>query len=133
MKSAIEIANAAELLPISEVAAAAGILPDELVPYGRDRGKVKLSILDRLASKPDGKLVIVTAITPTKAGEGQDHDEHRADAGAGQARQEGDAVPARAVDGAGVRRQGRRHRRRLLAGDADGRHQPALQRRLRTR
>jgi formyltetrahydrofolate synthetase len=71
MKSAIEIANAAELLPITEVAAAAGILPDELVPFGRDRGKVKLSILDRLATRPDGKLVIVTAITPTKAGEGK--------------------------------------------------------------
>jgi formyltetrahydrofolate synthetase len=71
MKTAIEIANAAELLPISTVAAAAGILPDELVPFGRDRGKVKLSILDRLASKPNGKMVIVTAITPTKAGEGK--------------------------------------------------------------
>jgi formyltetrahydrofolate synthetase len=71
MKSAIEIANTAELLPITEVAAVAGILPDELVPFGRDRGKVKLSILDRLASRPDGKLVIVTAITPTKAGEGK--------------------------------------------------------------
>jgi formate--tetrahydrofolate ligase len=71
MKSAIEIANSAALLPISEVAAAAGILPDELVPFGRDRGKVKLSILDRLAAKPNGKLVIVTAITPTKAGEGK--------------------------------------------------------------
>jgi formyltetrahydrofolate synthetase len=71
MKSAIEIANTAQLQPITEVAAAAGILPDELVPFGRDRGKVKLSILDRLASKGDGKLVIVTAITPTKAGEGK--------------------------------------------------------------
>jgi formate--tetrahydrofolate ligase len=71
MKSAIEIANTAELLPITEVASAAGILPDELVPFGRDRAKVKLSILDRLASRPDGKLVIVTAITPTKAGEGK--------------------------------------------------------------
>src|SRR4026208_2619964 len=71
MKSAIEIANSAELLPITDVAAAAGILPDELVPLGRDRGKVKLSILDRRASKPDGKMVIVTAITPTKAGEGK--------------------------------------------------------------
>ncbi len=71
MKSAIEIANSAQLLPISEVAAAAGILPDELVPFGRDRGKVKLSILDRLVSRPDGKLIIVTAITPTQAGEGK--------------------------------------------------------------
>jgi formate--tetrahydrofolate ligase len=71
MKSAIEIANAAKLRPILDIAAAAGIDPDELVPYGRERAKVKLSILDRLASRPDGKLVIVTAITPTKAGEGK--------------------------------------------------------------
>src|SRR6185503_14466285 len=71
MKSAIEIANSARLLPITEVAAAAGVLPEELVPFGLDRGKVKLSILDRLASRPDGKLIIVTAITPTKAGEGK--------------------------------------------------------------
>ena len=71
MKSAIEIANSAELLPITEVAAAAGVLPAELVRFGLDRGKVKLSILDRLASRPDGKMIIVTAITPTKAGEGK--------------------------------------------------------------
>src|SRR5262245_56500580 len=71
MKSAIELANTAQLLPITEVAANAGVLPDELIPFGRDRGKVRLRILERLASKPDGKLVIVTAITPTKAGEGK--------------------------------------------------------------
>jgi formate--tetrahydrofolate ligase len=71
VKSAIEIANSAQLLPITEIARNVGILPDELVPFGNDRGKVKLSILDRLASRPDGKLVIVTAITPTKAGEGK--------------------------------------------------------------
>jgi formate--tetrahydrofolate ligase len=71
VKSAIEIANSARLLPITEIARNVGILPDELVPFGDDRGKVKLSILDRLASRPDGKLVIVTAITPTKAGEGK--------------------------------------------------------------
>ncbi len=71
MKSAIEIANTAELRPITDIAAAAGVQPHELVQYGRDRGKVKLSILDRLAARPNGKLVIVTAITPTKAGEGK--------------------------------------------------------------
>jgi formate--tetrahydrofolate ligase len=71
MKSAIEIANTARLRPITEVAAAAGILPGELVPFGLERAKVKLSILDRLASRPDGQLVIVTAITPTRAGEGK--------------------------------------------------------------
>ena len=49
----------------------AGILPEELEQSGQYRGKVRLSILDRLASRPNAKLVIVTAITPTKAGEGK--------------------------------------------------------------
>jgi formate--tetrahydrofolate ligase len=71
MKSGLEIAQDADLTPIADVAAAAGILPDELRPYGAYRGKVTLSILERLASHPDGKLVITTAITPTKAGEGK--------------------------------------------------------------
>ncbi|HEX9124056.1 MAG TPA: formate--tetrahydrofolate ligase [Actinomycetota bacterium] len=71
MKSGLEIAQEAVLLPIAEVAKAAGIAEDELEPYGRDRGKVSLSVLERLRDRPDGKLVIVTAITPTKAGEGK--------------------------------------------------------------
>jgi formate--tetrahydrofolate ligase len=71
MLSGLEIAQEAELRPIAEVAAAAGIEPDELRPYGASRAKVSLSILDRLADRPDGKLVITTAITPTKAGEGK--------------------------------------------------------------
>jgi formyltetrahydrofolate synthetase len=58
-------------LPIAKIAAAAGVQKDELETYGDLRGKVKLSILRRLAGKADGKLVIVTAITPTKAGEGK--------------------------------------------------------------
>ena len=71
MKSALEIAHEAQLRPIADIAAAAGIQPDELEQSGLYRGKVKLSILDRLSKKPDAKLVIVTAITPTKAGEGK--------------------------------------------------------------
>jgi formate--tetrahydrofolate ligase len=71
MKSGLEIAQEAELRPIADVAADAGILPQELKPYGTTRAKVALSILDRLADRPDGKLVITTAITPTKAGEGK--------------------------------------------------------------
>jgi len=57
--------------PITDIASAAGILPEELEVFGHARGKVKLSLLRRLAGNPDGKLVIVTAITPTKAGEGK--------------------------------------------------------------
>jgi formate--tetrahydrofolate ligase len=71
MKSGLEIAQEAKLRPIADVAADAGIEPDELEPYGRYRGKVSLSILERLADRPDGKFIITTAITPTKAGEGK--------------------------------------------------------------
>ncbi len=71
MKSGLEIAQEAVLRPITDVAADAGILEEELEQYGRFKGKISLSILERLADRPDGKLVITTAITPTKAGEGK--------------------------------------------------------------
>jgi formyltetrahydrofolate synthetase len=71
MKSGLEIAQEAILRPIAEIAEAAGIQTAELEPFGNDRAKVDPSILDRLAGRPDGKLVITTAITPTKAGEGK--------------------------------------------------------------
>jgi formate--tetrahydrofolate ligase len=71
MRSSLDIAQAATLLPIADVAAEAGIEPDELELYGRYKAKVDLSILDRLADRPDGKIVNVTAITPTPPGEGK--------------------------------------------------------------
>src|ERR671931_1227794 len=71
MPSSLEIAQEAQLRPIAEIAAAAGLEPDELDQYGRFKGKVHLSVLDRLADRADAKLVCVTAITPTKAGEGK--------------------------------------------------------------
>ena len=71
MLSSLEIAQAAKLRPITDVAADAGIEPDELEQFGRYKGKVDLSIIDRLADRPDAKLINVTAITPTPAGEGK--------------------------------------------------------------
>ncbi len=71
MKSGLEIAQEALLRPITDIAAASGLTPDELEAFGRYRGKVDPSVLDRLAERPDGKLIITTAITPTKAGEGK--------------------------------------------------------------
>jgi formate--tetrahydrofolate ligase len=71
MPSSLEIAQQAELLPISEVAAAAGLLAGEVEPYGRFKAKIDLGVLERLAGRPDAKLIDVTAITPTKAGEGK--------------------------------------------------------------
>jgi formate--tetrahydrofolate ligase len=59
------------MLPIAQVAANSGIQPDELELFGESRAKIRLSVLDRLKSRPNGKMVIVTAVTPTKAGEGK--------------------------------------------------------------
>jgi formate--tetrahydrofolate ligase len=71
MPSSLEIAQAATLRPIEEIAAAAGLRPDEVEPYGRTKAKIDLGVLERLRGTADGKLICVTAITPTKAGEGK--------------------------------------------------------------
>jgi formate--tetrahydrofolate ligase len=71
VKSSLEIAQEATLLPIEEVAEATGLEPEEVDPYGRHMGKVRLSALDARRDVPDGKLVCVSGITPTRAGEGK--------------------------------------------------------------
>lgn len=70
-KTDIEIAQACEKQNIREIAAAAGIEEKYLEPYGRHMAKVDYALLRDMANKPDGKLVLVTAITPTPAGEGK--------------------------------------------------------------
>lgn len=69
--SDIEIASAAKKKPIGELAAELGVLDDELELYGRYKAKISLQAQKRLADKPDGKLILVTATTPTPAGEGK--------------------------------------------------------------
>jgi formate--tetrahydrofolate ligase len=71
MPSSLEIAQEAELRPITEIAEGAGLEPDEYDLYGKYKAKVSLDVLERLKDRPDGKLICVTAITPTKAGEGK--------------------------------------------------------------
>lgn len=71
MKSDIEIAQAARLRPIGEIAAHAGIDERYIEQYGRYKAKVGLDYLNDMAGEKDGKLVLVTAITPTSAGEGK--------------------------------------------------------------
>ena len=71
MKSSLEIAQEAVLRPIAEVASEAGLLDDEVEQYGKYKAKIDLSVLDRLADRPDGKIICVTAVTPTSAGEGK--------------------------------------------------------------
>ncbi|MCJ7736935.1 MAG: formate--tetrahydrofolate ligase, partial [Anaerolineae bacterium] len=69
--SDIEIAQAAELLPIVEVAQSLGLTEDDIDLYGKYKAKVHLDLLDRLADRPNGKYIDVTAITPTPLGEGK--------------------------------------------------------------
>ncbi len=71
MKSSLEIAQEHELRPIAEIAAAAGLQPHEIEFYGDVKAKIKLAALDARADQPDGKLICVAGITPTKAGEGK--------------------------------------------------------------
>jgi formate--tetrahydrofolate ligase len=71
VKSDIEIARAAKMKPIMEIGKALGIPAEDLVPYGHTKAKVTLKYIDSLAKKPNGKLILVTAINPTPAGEGK--------------------------------------------------------------
>jgi len=71
VKSDIEIARAATMKPIAEVAAKVGIPAAVLVPYGTTKAKVSFDYINSLKDKPDGKLILVTALTPTPAGEGK--------------------------------------------------------------
>ena len=71
MLSDIEIASNATLLPITTIATGLGIRDEEIEPYGRYKAKLEDSLIARLADRPDGKLVLVTAINPTPAGEGK--------------------------------------------------------------
>jgi formate--tetrahydrofolate ligase len=71
MKNSLEIAQDAQLRPIEEIGRELGLEPEEVEPYGHYKGKISLAAIDRLADRPDGKLVCVTGMTPTKAGEGK--------------------------------------------------------------
>ena len=71
MLTDIEIAESAKVKPITEVAASIGLTDDDISPYGKYIAKIPLSKLDQYKDKEDGKLVMVTAITPTPAGEGK--------------------------------------------------------------
>jgi formate--tetrahydrofolate ligase len=70
-KSDIEIARAAKKMPIMKIGAKLGIPEEDLLPYGHDKAKISASFIKAQRGKPDGKLILVTAINPTPAGEGK--------------------------------------------------------------
>jgi formate--tetrahydrofolate ligase len=71
MPSSLELAQEATLRPVAEIAEEMGLLPEEVELYGRFKAKISLAALDRLAGRPDGREIIVTAVTPTPLGEGK--------------------------------------------------------------
>ena len=71
MKSDIEIAREAKPRPVTEIAAQLGIPPEHLVPYGHTKAKLNLDYVQGLDDRPDGRLILVTAMSPTPAGEGK--------------------------------------------------------------
>jgi len=70
-KSDIEIAREAHKLPIQEIGAKLGISDDDLVPYGHDKAKISAAFIKSIQDRPNGKLILVTAVNPTPAGEGK--------------------------------------------------------------
>ncbi len=71
VRSDIEIAQAATLKPIQEIAEKLGIPTDDLIPYGHDKAKISADFIRKIGKAEDGKLVLVTAVSPTPAGEGK--------------------------------------------------------------
>lgn len=71
MKTDIEIAQESKMLPISQIAGSIGLDEDDIELYGKYKAKVSLDVWERVKNQPSGKLVLVTAITPTPAGEGK--------------------------------------------------------------
>ena len=71
VKSDIELAREAAQRPIAEIGDRLSVPSDALLPYGHTKAKIDLGYIDSLSGRDDGKLVLVTAITPTPAGEGK--------------------------------------------------------------
>ena len=129
-KTDIEIAQACEKERIGAVAARAGIAEEYIEQYGNYKAKVDYRFLRDHADTPDGKLILVTAITPTPAGEGKTTTTVGLTDGLRKVGRKLHGGAARALAGSRVRHKGRRGRRRLRPGRAYGGHKPALHRRL---
>ena len=128
VKSSLEIAQQHELLPIEDVAAVLGLLPDEIESYGRYKAKISLSVLDRVRPSPDAKLVCVAGMTPTRGGEGNTTTVVSLTDGLAAARQAARCLSARALARSGVWDQGRRGRRWPVPSRAYGGAEPSFHR-----
>ena len=130
MRSDIEIARAARLKPIAEIAAKIGAPESAWRPYGRSIAKLEYDFLRSLADRPDGKLILVSAINPTPAGEGKTTTTIGLGDALNRIGRKTDHLSARAFAWALLRHEGRRNGRRVRPSRADGRDQPSFHRRL---
>ena len=119
MKTDIQIAQEAELFPIKDVAAQLGIEEDELELYGKYKAKLSNELMEKIKGNQNGKLILVTAINPTPAGEGKT----TTSVGLGQAFGK---MGKKAVLALREPSLGRRGRRRLCPSCANGRFEPAF-------
>ena len=131
--SDIEIAQAAKKRPILELAKEKlGISPENLEPYGHYKAKLSMDFIKSLKNKPNGKLILVSAINPTPAGEGKTTTSIGLAMGMRRSakRRAGGRSRCASRRSVRVRREGRRHRRRRRRRSCRRRgHQPALHRR----
>ena len=118
MKTDIEIAQETKLIPINELAHSAGLADSEFEPYGRDKAKVTLDP----SRQEKGRLILVTATSGMPAGSGKT----TTSIALAQGLKRLGKNAALALRGPGLRHEGRRRRRRLQSGAADGSDQPAL-------
>ena len=124
MKSDIEIAQAIELRPIQAVARSIGLADSELWAHGPYIAKVPLGVMGRLADRPEGKLILVTAMTPPPKGAGKTTTTIGLGPGPGPQRPPRDGRHSRALAGALHGDERGRGGWRVLAGVAHGGHQP---------
>ncbi len=117
------------LRPIHDVASDLGLSSVDVIPWGRNRAKVSLDALTRREGSPQGRLVLVSAINPTPAGEGKTTTSVALAMGLNKIGKKGHHLSARALAGPGLRDEGRRHGRRPRDARTLGGHQPALHRR----
>ena len=130
-KSDIEISQTAKKRPILDIAKEKlGIAAENLEPYGHYKAKVSMDYIKSLKDKKNGKLILVTAISPTPAGEGKTTTTVGLTDALNHIGKKAMLCLREPSLGPVVRHEGRRGRRRLRAGGADGGHQPPLHRRL---
>ena len=128
-KSDIEIARGAEKKPIQEVGAHLGIPAEHLLPYGHDKAKVSQDFINSVQDQKNGKLILVTAINPTPAGEGKTTTTVGLGDGLNRIGKKA-AVCIREASWTKLRHEGWGCGRWLCSGCSDGRHEPAFHRRF---